>query len=256
MRILVAGDLHMSTTHTRWVVQRAVDLDIGHILQVGDFGFWTHERRGVRFLDQLGRLLTRTGRTMTVVRGNHDNVEPIHRLHGHDRDQAGFINVCPGLKLAPDGLVWTWGGRRFLALGGAYSPDKAYRLQWEEVTGPGTHWFPGEEMTTAEMEAAVRAAAPGVAVIVAHDRPASARLDKPPLSDPGLVTNPRNLANAIHELKPLVYVHGHMHYRYDDKILHGDGGWTRVVGISSDPGTSDSGNPEDSVYVLDTDDLL
>jgi predicted phosphodiesterase len=256
MRILVAGDLHGSITHSRWVVQRAVDLGIEEILQVGDFGFWTHERRGVRFLDQINRMLVSSGRRMTVVRGNHDNVKLIHDMHGHDLDSDGFIRVRPNLRLAPDGLVWTWGGRRFIALGGAYSLDKQYRLQWEECTGPETHWFPGEEMTTEAMEAAVRDAAPGVSVIVAHDRPASARLDKPPLSDPGLIPNPRNLANAIQALTPLVYVHGHMHYRYDDKVLHGDGGWTRVIGISSDPGTSDSGNPEDSVYVLDTDDLL
>jgi predicted phosphodiesterase len=253
MRILVAGDLHRNTLHTEWVVQKAVDLDIHNILQVGDFGFWTHEKKGIRFLDGLARLLTRTGRMMTVVRGNHDNMEPIHHLHGHDRDAKGFINVCPGVKVAPDGLVWEWDRRRFISLGGAFSPDKDYRLQWEEMTGPGSHWFPGEEMTDEEMTAYVLAAGE-VDVIVAHDRPASARLDKPALSDPRLIPNPRRLAAAIQELRPSVYLHGHMHYRYDDKVRHQDG-WTQIVGISSDPQTSDSRDPEDSVYVLDTDDL-
>lgn len=255
MRILVAGDLHGSITHSRWVIQKAVDLGIEEILQVGDFGFWTHERRGVRFLDQMTRMLASARRKMTVVRGNHDNVALIHLVSGHDLDDQGFIRVAPHLRLATDGLVWEWGGRRFIALGGAYSIDKAHRLQREEMTGPETYWFPGEEMTTEAMEAAVRAAAPGVDVIVAHDRPACARLDKPSLTDPGLIPNPRNLADAIRELTPSVYLHGHMHYRYDDKVVHGEGAWTSVVGISSDPGTSDSGDPEDSVYVLDTDDL-
>lgn len=254
MRILVAGDTHGNSNHTDWVIQKAMDLGIRQILQVGDFGFWTHRHRGVRFLDRISRKLLEAQCTMTVVRGNHDNTALILQDHGHDVDANGLVNVRAGLKLAPDGLVWEWGGKGFISLGGAYSLDKENRLYHEKLTGEhGEHWFPDEEMTDEDMEKHI-ASAGQVDVIVAHDRPACARLDLAYIPDPGLVPNPRRLDKAIQRLRPVLYVHGHLHIRYEDKVKHDDG-VCRVVGLSSDPKTSASGRPEDSVWILDTDDL-
>lgn len=257
MRILVAGDLHGSITHSRWVVQRAADLGADHVLQVGDFGFWTHERRGTVFLDSLSHVLNGAKMSMVVVRGNHDNTAKILQDYGHDRTDEGFVRVRPRLFLAPDGLTWRRDGKTFISLGGAYSPDRDSRLEEERKTGRlGSLWFPGEQMSAEEFHLAV--AGKEVDVIVAHDRPASAAL--PPglpfmvSNDPRMIPNPERLAQAIQVLRPSLYLHGHLHVRYEDKVRHNDG-WTRVVGISSDPGTSMTQDPVHSVMLLDTDDM-
>lgn len=253
MRILVAGDIHGKIDHAQWIVDRAVTQEVDHILQVGDFGFWTHQEWGVEFLDELSESLTEAGLTITVVRGNHDNTAKILKDHGHDRDEYGFVRVRENLRLAPDGLVWEWGGKRFISLGGAYSLDKKDRLYREKIYQcPGEHWFPEEEMTDEDLDRYIEGGPERrIDVIVAHDRPACAKNLKPPLSDPGLLPNPARLAKAIETLTPGLYLHGHMHYRYDARVPSGDG-FTDIVGLSSDPKTSDTQDPEDSVWLLDT----
>lgn len=253
MKILVAGDIHGNLGHAQWVVDRAVAEEADHILQVGDFGFWTHQAWSVEFLDELSDSLAEAGLTITVVRGNHDNYAKILRDHGHDRDEYGFVRVRENIRTAPDGLVWEWGGKKFISLGGAYSLDKDDRLYREKVEKtPGARWFPEEEMTDEDMDRYIKGGPDlRIDVIVAHDRPSCAENLRPPLRDPRLLPNPARLTKAIETLTPGLFLHGHMHLRYDARVPSGDG-YTDIVGLSSDPKTSDTKDPEDSVWVLDT----
>lgn len=258
MRFLAAGDIHNDIGHATWVANRAQTFDVEHVLQLGDFGFWSHTVAGLAFLDELEEVLANREITFTVVRGNHDNFARILQDHGDDLDDEGFIRVRTHIRVAPDGHTWTWGGKRFIALGGAFSPDKDSRLELEmRQRKPGYHWFPEEEIDPETFARKVQEAydTGGVDVIAAHDRPFSAML--PPglgcKPDPRMDPNSQRLAMAIVALKPSLYVHGHLHVRYEDRIRSGGDRWTQVIGLSSNPRASDTKDPVASTILLDTD---
>lgn len=88
--------------------------------------------------------------TVLVALGNHeawDRVTPLLDAH-------------PGSSVRASAMAWllsrpaylTVGGRRVLSLGGATSVDKAWRK-------PGVSWWPDEEITDAQVKAALMGAA-------------------------------------------------------------------------------------------------
>jgi hypothetical protein len=149
--------------------------------------------------------------------------------------------------------VWEWAGKRFIALGGAYSVDKQYRLDVEEARRKpaGTLWFPEEEMTDKDMTDYLMAAPQTVDFMFTHD--------KPLMSNPGwnrkdlkeCHPNQARIQEAVDILRPHLIAHGHLHYRYDDTIdtPHGK---AQVLGLDADPWTAERFyRVENSWYVLD-----
>lgn len=113
------------------------------IVQLGDFGYWEHERPGVTYLDKVEAHAARHGLVVVFLRGNHDN-EPLLGAR-YAPAASGFVPVRPHVWWAPDGMRFTWSGVSFVVAGGAYSVDRDQRIE-------GVDWWASEELSRVAAE--------------------------------------------------------------------------------------------------------
>lgn len=281
MEILIAGDTHGNLPHAQYLVKTAKEHDVDRILQLGDFGYWPHYVAGQHYLDQLNQYCNILNVVFYWIDGNHDKTSRIYQDYGpgdgtlapEHLDAEGFVKVREYVRYAPRGHRWAWDGCKFVAFGGAYSVDKQDRLDREArkerssdytVGGrrsfAGDQWFPEEEMSDEDMARFLEFPGP-VDVIVAHDKPRN--------SNPGwnrkdyleCLPNQDRLALAIKTLDPAFFFHGHLHYAYEDIVLHGHGDLdvhaTRVIGLHCDPDAAEGYRGyriDDSWRIFDTED--
>ena len=233
---------------------------------LGDFGFWEHRREGVRFLDALDKDATARGVDVYFLDGNHDKTSLLMEKYGDQRNEENFVIVRPHVLYAPRGHRWTWDhGVTFIALGGAYSVDKDWRLDQEErfpgrYGGPKSLWFPEEEMSDEDMEAILDADPSQVDIMLAHDKPRSSspRWNRKDLLE--CIPNQDRLQRAMRRLRPKAFFHGHLHYFYTDEVWYGHDGptqdmaTTKVMGLLCNPDAGDLNyvNKTLSWQVLDT----
>ncbi len=275
MRLFIAGDTHGNTQFwTDYLLPQANRLRVDAIVQVGDFGFWTHVRPvGDEFLDAVNDAACAAHVIIHVVHGNHDNWSKIMADYGHRRDDEGFVIVRSHILYIPQGHIWTWDGLRMRAFGGAYSVDKdwrlkveakrqrALRIEWEDQlargdapaecpSAAGTLWFPDEEMTDADFAQLMIDDAQTVDVIFSHDTPRGSDPKCDLKNIPECHPNQDRLQLALETLTPRFWFHGHLHHRYQDEV-----GITTVIGLACD---NDAGGlfwrPSDSWCVLETHD--
>lgn len=259
MNLMILGDTHGDAPWIGRACQKAVNEDCDTIVQLGDFGYWSHTVEGEYFLDQVEALLVSHGLTMYWLDGNHENhtllrsrIQDGTYPHAdiYDADDDGCYDIRQGLYYLPRGVRWTWDGVRFMALGGADSIDKQFRH-------PGASWWPEEVITDEEVEHARRGvvswdATQGepwvrnsiVDVLFTHDAPYARHQDqesnwydrKYPLSK----LNKQRVRKVMDAVHPKLLVHGHQHRNYE--LWIGD---TKVkgLGMNGDPG---------SMWVMDT----
>lgn len=233
-RILLAGDVHGNCSFVISLLDQARSQGCNRIVQLGDWGAWEHVPDGLKFVRDVERHAAKRGITIWWLDGNHDNLAETLRRHP-DRDDEGFHIVSPHVRYIPRGHRWTWHGMRFAAYGGAYSVDKQWRLDLEKQRrAPGTVWFPGEEMTDEEADQLLVADPATVDVLLTHDKPRDSRPDWNRKDIPGCWPNQDRIQAVARTLLPRLLVHGHLHYRYTDRIRVG-GGWCRVEGLAADP---------------------
>ena len=208
---------------------------------VGDFGYWEHQQDGVRFLDSVNKIARAAQVTVFFLDGNHDKTSLLVGRYAGTATAQGFLKVRDWIRYAPRGLQWFWGtynrGAWFTALGGAYSVDKAWRLEREaKKRRPESLWFPEEEMTDEDL-AKILATARTTDILLGHDKP---RGSNPAWNRKDLMEcwpNQDRISLAIKALRPLLYVHGHLHYRYTDHVRVDGNTWCTVEGLDADPDT-------------------
>lgn len=116
--------------------------------------------------EKLKQAIQDTGYIIYCLRGNHEerptNLKNI--LYRHDEEVNGLIiveNKFPNIRYFKDGGVYNIQNKSVLAIGGAYSVDKWYRLNRAGVTSKldsnylnphKTGWFPSEQLYTWEMD--------------------------------------------------------------------------------------------------------
>lgn len=247
-RIAFAGDWHGNTLWAKAAIEHAKDRGAHTIVHLGDFGY----HYNVGFLSAINLSLHRTGLTLEFVDGNHENFSV---LHGERFPVLadGRRRVGPRIFHLPRGHRWTWGGVRFLGLGGAHSVDR----QWRR---PHLEWWP-EETITAEQAAAAAAAGPAD-VLVSHDCPAGVTIptidenrpiDAPKFPAVDLERSAEHralLRTVVDAVRPRWVWHGHYHVAYGRTVDLGYGP-VRVRGLDME-GTTAARN----VHVVDVDDLL
>lgn len=258
--VLVVGDVHGDLVHAKRLAAVAVKENVDGIVQVGDFGFWEHHPSGAEFLDRLSKLATETGKPWRWVDGNHEAHTTLRAIYGpsgprHEVTPEGFWVIRPGVFYIPRGNRWSWNGVRLMGLGGAYSVDKGWRVAslrrrieheeqknayrrakghperdvWEQVVRFQS-WWPEEELTDAEVEAALVDPKP-IDVLFTHDKPFASSPRWNRKAGPECEPNQRRIQTVVNTLHPRLLVHGHLHYRYTDVIRCGDDLSTTVIGL-------------------------
>lgn len=266
MKILFAGDTHGDQMHLRHLTAVAKRNNCNLVFVLGDFGYWEHTDEGAEFLDGVNRHADRNKMPIYFLDGNHDKTSLLLDLYDDDehRGAHGFLHVRPFVRYARRGLRWEWNGRRFIALGGAYSVDKDWRVRAEARRGkPESLWFPEEEMTDAEMDTILdetKAHWPsGVEVVLAHDKPRASDPQWNRKNLPECLPNQDRLQRAVEVLQPQHFLHGHLHVRYTDILVRVGSGlddFCMVEGLDCNPEADHGGKEvyrrEDSWVVYDT----
>lgn len=259
MRLLILGDTH---GHLPWlesyVYPLAGRLEVDGIVQVGDFGYWEHFPDGVQFLDDLSQLATDHEIPLYWLHGNHDKHSLALERYGDKLTEDGFLTCRPGVHYIRQGKAWEWEGVSMRAFGGAYSVDKDYRLNLEaeryrravqkesyraqagETPRPvastaGTLWFPEEEMSDEDMTRLLAEDSAPVDIVFSHDKPRGSNPGWNRKDFPECWPNQDRLQHALVKLQPKLWLHGHLHYAYEDNVRCGDDDrYTRVIGLGPD----------------------
>lgn len=223
-RIVVAGDWHGNAGHAVHAVAKAAHLlkpatEPGLIIQLGDFGLWPGTA-GAWFINQVMMVCAKANMRVWFIDGNHEDFTQLEKF----RD--GQV-----IKWLPRGTRWCWHGRRWLALGGAVSPDKAIRVE-------GESWWPEEEIT-GQQAANVIAGGPAD-VMVTHDCPSKVTHTFPiPPSwwdEKDLARSDAHrerLQGVVDAVQPEYVMHGHLHRAYERTTDFGYGP-VRVTGLDMD----------------------
>lgn len=231
------GDVHGRSGVVASMLKRFKKQGVSTIIQVGDFGFWPG-KAGILFIKDVSKALLDNNQNMIVIPGNHEDYRQINEL---SEDEDGWLTVTPQIKVAPRGFRWTYEGVSFVALGGAPSVDRAWRIaNQRQAIYP--FWWPEEDITAEDIEKTVSG---GYAdVMIAHDAPwgvpqIEERIKDNPLGfeDEDLeyaLEGRLKMLAAINGVSPKIFVHGHYHFPVDDSILTGDGQETRIFGLNAD----------------------
>lgn len=224
-KIAFAGDWH---ANKMWAVQ-AILFAASHgadtIIHLGDYGYdFDPTFRGV-----VNDALEETDLTLQFVDGNH---EDFSWLLSQPVQEDGRRQISDRVYHLPRGYRWEWDGVTFLALGGAFSVDRQWRVL-------GDSFWIEETITPEEVKLACEGGL--VDVLVSHDCPSGVLI-------PGLERNTPYLpAEALHyaknhrirlrdvvdEVQPLSVWHGHYHIPYETRTDFGYGP-VAVMGLGMD----------------------
>jgi len=112
------------------------------------------------------------GVTILSLHGNHER-RPESLPYYHEMPWGGGIvyiqDIFPNLLFAKDGEIYNLDGRQCIAIGGAYSVDKFYRLQ------NGLRWFADEQpspVTKEHVESVLDGAGWKIDTVLTHTCPA------------------------------------------------------------------------------------
>lgn len=229
MKIMVLGDTHGETQWTKDIVKRAHRMKVEKIIQVGDFGIWTHEAEGHRFLDTVNEELRRVGIKMYFVGGNHENWDHLNWFQKNNA-KSGDGHTYIRSHILYTGRVhrWTWGEKGsekvFQAVGGAVSVDKNWR------TVGKTLWLDEEipESVVYGLEKAGRQCD----YLFTHDAPSCVPMSslKPDMDS----ARHRGLMDRIgRAVRPNLWFHGHYHKWMEYSFMHQQG-YAFVYGLDRD----------------------
>jgi len=138
------------------------------IVILGDAGFnYYCDGRDVLFKRQIND----TGVTVFCIHGNHEQ-RPYALKAYHEVNWRGGVayveDAFPNLLFARDGEVYDLDGRQAIAIGGAYSVDKNFRLM------AGANWFENEQPDAtirSRVEAVLEQRGWSVDVVLSHTCP-------------------------------------------------------------------------------------
>lgn len=290
--VLLCGDTHGDVVHIEYLMQTAVRNGAQAIFVLGDFGYWEHMDKGA-FLDRCEDLAEQYDLDVYWLDGNHEAHDMLRERYIESalvpRTSNGFVAMRNRLYHAPRAHRWEWWGKRFMALGGAYSIDKAPRLRGEAkarasaraefagreqagkdavarlsarsvrvLSGKPLLWWPEEEITEEEVAEALDGEP--IDVLLCHDKPrrSQPRWNRKDFSE--CLPNQDRIQRVIEALEPARVFHGHLHYRYEDGMLlppngQGDRHAVLVTGLDCNAAAASFGGyrMEDSWFLLTPD---
>ena len=232
-RIAFAGDWHMNDGWAVAAIERAAEQGADVVVHVGDYGY-TFDRP---FVQAVEHALTKKGLPLLFVDGNHDDP----RRYLTEPDGHGLHRISAHVWHLPRGFRWQWGGRTWLACGGAHSVDRPYRV-------PGVSWWREETISEPEVQRCIGGGRADI--LIAHDCPTGViipgiddRKTQPPFP-PFEIMRSEEHRHAVRRIvdacRPILIVHGHYHRRYQTHVNLGYGD-VAILGLDCD-GTDFAGN--------------
>lgn len=225
MKFIALGDTHADATFTANVLKAAKELDIHTVVQLGDFGFSFDKNQ----LASIGAWLDRDETNLFYwIDGNHDQHDYLDGLtatHGKDKPIPHFHDR---MLYCPRGSTWTIGGQTCMAMGGAYSIDKAYRVL-------GKSYWSQEMITQDDVD---RVKGKHVDIMFTHDAPMTEYLEEwlrrfGYKVDHNSADNRHLLTQVVNEVRPEHLFHGHYHERYDTNYILPDGEKVGIHGVGA-----------------------
>lgn len=147
--IYITGDIHGEVCRVSEMIAKYEITSNDIIVILGDVGMnYYGNKRGDRHRK---KKLNKHGVPILCIHGNHEMRPESLITYREDQWHGGTVYVeeeFPNLIFAKDGEVYDLEGTNAIAIGGAYSVDKWYRLQMD------LHWFP-DEQPSAEIKARV-----------------------------------------------------------------------------------------------------
>ena len=136
----MTGDIHGEISRVGEMIARYEIMPKDTIVLLGDVGMnYYGNKHGDR---RRKKKLNSFGVKILCIHGNHEMRPDSLITYREDQWNGGIVYVeeeFPNLLFAKDGEVYDLDGRKAIAIGGAYSVDKWYRLQ------RNLHWFPDEQ---------------------------------------------------------------------------------------------------------------
>lgn len=227
-RIAVAGDWHTDIEWMLGAVERIHAAGVRHILHVGDFGLGLYDspEKEEAAMARLSALLGQYGMEIAITLGNHDNWV---RFNAMDVEDNGIVKGWENIFFIPRGYRFSINDVPFVSFGGAASinyRDLTEGISWwrEEVPSMGDLYRLGDEKAT---------------VMIAHDAPADGRTLSRMISASEGSQWPeealyyahmsrRMLSEAVSQVKPDFFFHGHYHYAYAAHESVGDHSYVSV----------------------------
>jgi len=219
-KVLFAGDWHGNYAWADKVIREAGHADVEYILQVGDFGYgWEVNGNGCAFSQLVSEWAVDAGVEVWWLDGNHENYDLMEldgllpKDDGASDDWLWPVGYLPNLAYMHRGSRFILGETSFMAMGGAYSVDKAYRT-------PHQSWWEQEELTAADVE---RAGTTAVDFLLTHDAPAHQLVPGDHAQwksqDAAADANREKLLEVVERVRPEILIHGHYHIRYSDTLV-------------------------------------
>lgn len=197
-KLAIAGDWHGSggwAAQAIWYAKKVKAAD--HLIQVGDFGYWLPGSGRDRYLAQVQEAADDWGIDIWWLDGNHEyHPELVDLVARNGKDHPIPLPGYDRIFYLPRGYRWSWWGKNFMALGGAFSIDRYLRTE-------GKGWWPEEVLTDEDVTWACHPPH-GVDVIFAHDCPQG-------VSIPGI--GPESKPRGGAEIWPPAMLHGAAQHR-------------------------------------------
>ncbi len=203
-KVMIAGDWHANARWAAHAIREGCD-QVKTVLQLGDFGLWRTE---AAFLKKVSGALEEKDAVLYFIDGNHEDHAYLGELVKGLRGLQVPLEVAPRIWYLPRGSRWTWHGRQWLALGGAASVDRAFRIE-------GHSWFREEEISL--IQAGLVALRGPAEVMITHECPRKVTAHLPlgtPCPGWDLEVSQLHqelLDRVIMHVEPSYLFHGHMH---------------------------------------------
>lgn len=222
---MVLGDCHGEGKFVRDKIFWAKKHGIERILQVGDWGIWTHEEEGVRFLDHVNAALRETGIKLYFLAGNHEQWD---HLDWHEKnspkDYSGHTFIRSHILYTGRVNRWTWDNKVFQAVGGAYSIDRNRRVVGKSL------WL--QETIPDNVVYGLERAGRQADYLFTHDAPTCVPMAnlKPDIESEIHRQKMDRIGKAV---RPNLWFHGHYHKWMEYSFVHQEG-HTFVYGLDRD----------------------
>lgn len=228
-KIMVLGDVHGQTQWLVNMINKANRSGIKKIIQVGDFGLWTHEAEGHRFLDRANEELRKTGIKLYFLGGNHENWDHLNWYQKYGaKNSNGHAYIRSHILYTGRVNRWVWGEKgeekAFQVVGGAYSIDRKTRTVGKDL------WLDEEipDAVVYGLEKANRQAD----YLFTHDGPTCVPMAglKP---DEQSHSHRQKMDKIGRVVQPNLWFHGHYHKWMEYSFMH-QSGYSFVYGIDRD----------------------